>query len=237
MAPVRAYAFKVLLVLWTALVGGSTLPALLLPRAASFAIQRWWGRGVIALLAWLFGIRHRIVGAERIPAGPVILAAKHQSAWDTVILVVSDPPPAFIIKQELARIPIYGWFCLKSGMIPVDRDGGAKALKAMRAKALKRAAEGRNIVIFPEGTRVTPGQRLEYQAGVVSLYKALQAPVVPVALNSGYFWPKAGLTGRRGVITLEYLEPIPPGLDKKQFLATLEERIESAVARLDPTET
>jgi 1-acyl-sn-glycerol-3-phosphate acyltransferase len=233
-AAFRKYGLIAVMVLWTTLVGLCALPAMVMPRRAAFLVQRVWSKGMLWFLRVLFGVRYTVRGQDKIPPKPVIIAAKHQSTWDTIILTLEEPPPAFVIKQELLRIPLYGWYCRATGMIPVDRQGGASALRIMLKAAERHIGQGRNIVIFPEGTRVPLGVRVPYQVGVASLYKSLGVPVVPVALNSGHFWPKSGLTDRRGTITMEYLEPIPPGLDKKTFLATLETRLEEASAKLNP---
>ena len=235
MTAVKSAVFRCCLALWTVFIGGIVgFPAFFLQRRAAFVIQRWWGRGVLFLLRAIAGVRFEIIGREKRPPGDILIASKHQSAWDTVIfLLLDETPPAFVLKKELIKIPVYGWYCLKAGMLPIDRDGGALALRALQRLAKKRFAEGRSIVIFPEGTRMKPGEHQPYLSGVAGLYKILNVPVSPVAVNSGLFWPKAGLTGRRGVIRLEYLDPIPPGLDKRAFLGLLEARIEPATRRLE----
>jgi 1-acyl-sn-glycerol-3-phosphate acyltransferase len=141
-----------------------------------------------------------------------------------------------IMKEELLSLPLYGWFSRKFEMIPVRREIGPTALRQMAREAAKRAAQGRDIVIFPEGTRQPPGAPPAYKPGVILLYEVLGIPCVPVALNSGYFWPRRSILRRRGTIVVEFLPAIPPGLPRAEFMALLQERIEGATARLYPQE-
>jgi 1-acyl-sn-glycerol-3-phosphate acyltransferase len=193
---------------------------------------RLWARGVMALLARLVGLRHQVRGSGHLPTGPVVLAAKHQSAWDTVIFYLLFDGPVYVLKKELLAIPIAGWYLRRVGMVGVDRRGGAPALKAMIAGVEAALADGRAVVIFPEGTRTAPGERRPYYPGVAALYTRLGAPVVPVALNSGLFWPRRAFLKRPGRIALEFLPPMAPGLGRRAFTAELERRIEYACARL-----
>jgi 1-acyl-sn-glycerol-3-phosphate acyltransferase len=173
-----------------------------------------------------------IRGREHIPVGPVLIASKHQSAWETIIyhLVLDDP--VMVIKRELFWIPLYGWYALKWRMIGIYRKGRARALKKMVAAARAEVGRGRPIVIFPQGTRTQVGERLPYQPGIAALYRALAIPVVPVAVNSGLYWPRRGFTKRSGTIILEFLPPIEAGLPRKQFTPLLESRIEEASSAL-----
>jgi len=156
----------------------------------------------------------------------VLIAAKHQSAWDTIIFSILLWDHCFVLKQELTRIPLFGWYLTRAGLIPVDRSGGAAALKKMVADARRAAEAGRPIVIFPEGTRVAPDAHRPYHPGVAALYSQLEVPVVPCALNSGLFWGRRSFAKRPGTITLEFLPAIPPGRPRKTFLAELEQAIE-----------
>jgi len=224
----RSLAFNVAFVAWTALVAIICLPALALPRAAAHAVSRFWARGVLGLLAVLVGLRHQIRGREHLPQGPVIYAVKHQSAWETIAFAILIPGFAGIYKRELLRIPIYGWYMWRADMIPVDRSAGAGALRKMLHRAREVAAEGRPIVVMPEGTRVAPGTDKPYHPGVAALYVDLGLPVVPVALNSGVFWGRRAFLKRPGRITFEFLPPIEPGLNRRAFMKLLKERIETA---------
>jgi len=194
--------------------------------------QRKWAGGVVWLLKVIAGTNIEIRGQDRIPPGPVIVASKHQSAWDTLIYHKLLDDPAIVLKQELLRIPIYGAYCKKVEMIAVDRKGGSKALRAMLKDGRDAAAKGRPLVIFPEGTRTAPGETLPYQPGIAAFYKDLKVPVIPVALNSGLYWPRRQFIRRPGTIVLEFLPPIEPGIDRKKFVAELENRIESGTQAL-----
>jgi 1-acyl-sn-glycerol-3-phosphate acyltransferase len=236
MRAVRSNLFNILFYAWTTAMVLAFAPGLLLPYQVTVWGQRRWARGVNVLLRWSAGIKVEIRGLQHRPQSGAIVASKHQSAWDTLIWHVVLDDPAMVMKKELLSIPIYGWMCRKTRMIAVDRQAGAKALRAMLGDA-KRAAElGRAIVIFPQGTRTAPGVSaagMPYQPGVSALYRGLDVPVVPVALNSGLFWPRRQLLRQSGTIVLEFLEPIPPGLPRKEFDALLQERIESANLALE----
>jgi len=229
---IRSHLFNVLLVLWTLAMCIAWLPALLGPRIWTPRGQTLWARGVMAMLRVVAGIDIDIRGRENLPHGAFVLAAKHQSAWETMIwhIIVNDP--AIVMKKELLSIPLYGWFSTKAGMIPVDRKAGAKALRRMMRAADAAAAMGRPIIIFPEGTRATPDQGLPYQPGTMAFYRHLKLPVIPVALNSGLFWPKDTFIKQPGTIVLEFLAPIAPGLAKADFNSALKSRIEAATTRL-----
>lgn len=208
------------------------LPALLMPRRVTIRVGEVWFSFVLAALRLICGISHEVRGRENLPASPCIIAAKHQSAWDTIAFVTFLDDAAYVIKQELRQIPVYGWLLTKAAMVPVDRAAGAKALRHMIKTARVRLAEGRNIVIFPEGTRTAPGERRAYHPGVAALYSQLAVPVVPVALNSGLFWPRRAFLKRPGHIVVEILPAIAPDLPRAEFMDRLETAIESATARL-----
>ena len=206
-------------------------------------LWRWaqrWSHGVLGLLRTMCGVRHQVLGQENLPPGPVIFALKHQSAWETIVAPQLFPGDAVIIRQELLAMPVYGWYLRRLGVIPIDQSAGVAALLQIVAASRLAVQNGHSIVIFPEGERVPVGERRAYQPGTYVLYKRLNLPVVPVALNAGVFWPLAVTGKRRGCITLEFLPPLAPGLARQEFLHTLEERIETATARLvqgaaDPT--
>lgn len=187
-----------------------------------------WGRACLVLLRVIVGIRVEVRGRENIPTGAALVAAKHQSAFETFALLPLLPFPAMVMKAELGRIPLFGTYSRTCGMILVDRRKGATALREMAAQAKREAAKGRQVVIFPEGTRRAPGAPPAYQPGVALLYKGLGLPCVPVALNSGLHWPRRSFRKHPGTIVVEFLPAIPPGLDSKAFLAGLEAAIEGA---------
>ncbi len=203
-------------------------PALLGPRSWSKACLRLWLKLVFGGLHVLCGIRYEVRGEQYRPTGGALVASKHQSMFETLAFWQILDDPAIILKKELAYLPFFGWYAMKVKNISVDRSAGAKALRGMLKQARDRAAEGRQVVIFPQGTRLEPGQAESYKPGVIGLYSFMKVPCVPVALNSGLYWPAHGFGRKRGTIIVEFLEPIEPGLGKDEFLATLESRIETA---------
>ncbi|MEL0013355.1 MAG: lysophospholipid acyltransferase family protein, partial [Alphaproteobacteria bacterium] len=209
------------------------LPMLIGPPRLLLAYSRFWVRTSLWLLRITVGLTHEVRGREHIPGGPALFAVKHQSAWDTLTINLIVRDAAVVLKRELTWIPVFGWCLLRSRQIAIDREGGMSALRTMVAEARARLAEGRPIVIFPEGTRVAPGTRRPYHAGVAALNAALgDVPVVPVALNSGLFWPRRSLKLRSGIITVEFLPPISPDLPRHAFSGALENAIEGATDRL-----
>jgi 1-acyl-sn-glycerol-3-phosphate acyltransferase len=233
MSWLRALAFNLAFVVVTAVLGVAALPLLLAPRRWVMGFGRLWASVVLGLLKAIVGLDGEVRGRQHLPAGPCIIAMKHQSAWDTLILPVVLGDPAVVIKRELALLPFYGWYAMRAGSIAVDRKGGGAALRRVVAAARNAAADRRKVVIFPEGTRTAPGQRLTYQPGVAALYQALHLPLVPAAVNSGLYWGRRSFMKRPGRITLEFLEPIPPGLPRRQLMPELESRIEAATAALE----
>ena len=212
------------------LVLGSWL--LLAPRAWAMEGLRLHGLFCTWLLRAVCGTRLEVRGLARIPRDGCLVVAKHQSAFDTFGLIPLFRDPAVVLKDELKWIPLYGWFCVKFAHILVRREKAAAALKALIRDARDRAGAGRQVVIFPEGTRRLPGAEPDYKPGYVALYEALGVPAIPIALNSGLFWPRRSLRRYRGVIVVEVLEPIAPGMPRKQFRALIESRIEAATQRL-----
>ena len=175
----------------------------------------------------LLSIRTRVEGA--IPTGNVIVAGKHQSMYETLELVVLLDTPAIVMKRELADIPLWGWLAQRYGIIPVDRGAGASALRHMLRAAEEAKREGRPIVIFPEGTRVPPGERPPLQPGFAGLYRMLKLPVVPLALDSGRVWPRHAFIKNPGTVTFRFGEPIAPGLPRDE----IEQRVHAAINALE----
>lgn len=228
----RAFLFNVLFYVTTVLFLGLGSPLLFGPRSWAMAALALHARTELWLLKTIVGTKLEVRGREKLPKGACLVASKHQSAWETFALIPLFRDPGYLMKRELFWIPFHGWFSYKFEMIPVDRDKGPTALRRMLAEAKIRAAAGREIIIFPEGTRRTPGAPPDYKTGVFLLYEALQIPCVPVALNSGMFWPRRSLKRYPGTIIVEFLDPIPPGLPKREFLPRLQETIETASNRL-----
>lgn len=224
--------FNVAFWLWGVVMVLASLPILLMPREAMVRHAERWERGIQWLLRHLVGLDYRVIGEEHRRADRVIYAIKHQSAWDTVVTHLLIDDPAIALKQELVTIPIFGQCLRHAGMIEIARGQGSKALRSLIGGARKAIARGSPVVIFPEGTRTPPGEKRPYHPGVAALYKQLSLPVVPVALNSGLFWGRRSFVKRAGTISVEFLEPIQPGLDRKAFMAELESRIEAATDRL-----
>ncbi|MGH6804062.1 MAG: lysophospholipid acyltransferase family protein [Methyloceanibacter sp.] len=228
----RSLLFNLLFYVTTTLFVVLGSPLLFAPRRWAMAALAVHSRFELWLLKLIVGTKLEVRGAEKLPKGPCLVASKHQSAWETFALIPLFRDPALLMKRELFWIPFHGWFSRKFEMIPVDRDKGPAALRRMLREARKRVTDRREIIIFPEGTRRAPGAPPDYKTGVILLYEALGIPCVPVALNSGVFWPRRSLERRPGTIVVEFLDPIPPGLPKAEFLARLTEAIETASARL-----
>lgn len=210
------------------------LPTLLLPRRILHVFVRSYALTSLWLLRVICGTKVEWRGVEKIPKTACILACKHQSAWETFALYAAIDDPTYILKRELMWLPLFGWYMRKAGLIPIDRSAGMAALARMTARA-RQALTGtrpRQLVIFPEGTRRSPGADPAYKPGIVYLYNKAGVPCMPLALNSGLFWPRRSLRRLPGTIVVEVLNPIPPGLDKDTFFSRLQASIETASTRL-----
>jgi len=229
---IRSLLFNLLFYLNVVLLLIAAAPTLMMPRRAVIAIGRAWGRSTLWLLRVVCRVDVEWRGLEKIPPGGIVVAAKHQSAWETVVLVTLFADPAFVVKRELYWLPVFGWCIRKAGMIPVDRGAGKAAVVPMVELARAAIAERRQIIIFPEGTRRPPGAPPKYKSGIAYLYADCGAPCVPIALNSGLYWPRRSFLRFPGTVRLEVLDPIPPGRDHDVFLAELERVLEAATDRL-----
>ena len=232
MIGLRSLAFQILFYGTTAATALVCLPLLACPRRWTVSMVHGWCRTTMWLLARIVGLSWEIRGREHIPPGPVIYAVKHQSAWEALAISLVVDDPAVVLKRELTLIPFFGWYIVKVGMIRIDRRAGPAALARMLVHSRRAVAAGRPVVMFPEGTRVAPGAAPVYQPGIAALYRDLDAPVVPVALNAGLFWARRAFVKRPGRVTVRFLPPIAPGLPRRAFMATLEQRIEPATAAL-----
>ncbi len=232
MLVIRSLAFNVAfyanLILW--MIG--SLPFLALPRPWFVHVAKGWARSSVWLMRVIVGTKVEFRGRENIPPGGLIVAAKHHSMWETFALFPEVADGAFILKRELMWIPLFGWYLWKQDMVPIDRTKGSAAMTYMNARAKEVIDAGRQILIFPEGTRRPAGAEPSYKYGVVHLYAKTGAPVLPVALNSGVYWPRRKFLRRPGTIVVEFLPVIPPGLPRETFHALIEERIEAATNRL-----
>ena len=232
MAVLRSIVFWTVAIVFTlaiSLVGLITLP---MHRDVTY---RWcvaWARVLVWLMRVICGLQVRVRGSEHIPPGPAVYALKHQSAWETIAFLTIAPPLAGVLKREPLLIPIYGWYMRRLGMVPIDRKAAGSAIREMLRRAKDATVRGRSIMIMPEGTRMPPGRTGRYHPGVAALYTTLSLPVVPVALNSGLFWGRRSLVLTPGTVTLQFLEPIPPGLERTAFMQQLQDRIESASEKL-----
>ena len=203
-------------------------PLLLGPRRWIIVTIGVWARVVMVFLRVICGVKVEVRGREFMPTGPALIAAKHQGMFDTIAPFTFLPDAAYVLKKELLIIPFYGWYSVKGGMIAVDRAGHAAALKKLVKDTRERMAEDRQVVIFPEGTRKDPGAAPDYKPGIAALYRDLGLPCTPMATNSGAHWPAHGFLRRPGTVVFEFLEPIPAGLKRGEFMKELQARIETA---------
>lgn len=237
MTLIRSVLFAVVFYLSVPIAGTLYLPLLLLPRKVGMPFFRAWLSFSIHAARLICGIRWRVrfAAGEGFPDRPVIYAAKHQSAWETLAFNLILPDPVFVLKKELKALPFFGWYLGRMGQIAVDRSGGAAAMRGMVAQAREAMAAGRSVVIYPQGTRVAPGASGPYHPGVYALYRALEVPVVPIALDSGRLWRRNGFIKRSGTITVSVLPEIPTGLDRRAFMNRLETAVETETDRLYAT--
>jgi 1-acyl-sn-glycerol-3-phosphate acyltransferase len=217
--------------LWFALVSAAIcivfLPALVLPRKITVWMSRRWSALNFWGLRIIAGITFEVRGT--LPPNGVLVAAKHMSMWDTMAVYYLLHDPAIVLKRQLLFVPFYGWYLMKTGMIAVSREGGASALRRMADAARRQFAKGRSVVIFPEGTRKKAHAPPDYKPGVAALYAQLGVECVPAALNSGLFWTgPVGFLKKPGKVVIAFLEPIPPGLNRREFMPRLESAIEGA---------
>lgn len=231
----RSLAFNIAFFGWTAIMCFGFVWTFMLPYKTLLVFVRLWLRNITWMEKHIAGISYEIRGQQNVTDhGACIIAAKHQSAWETFKLHMLFSDPAVVLKKELLEIPLWGRYLARSGMIPVDRGGGGKALAAMMQAAHKAADEKRQIIIFPQGTRIPPGVDRPYKSGVAALYKELNLPVIPMALNSGVCWPKNSFIKWPGTIVIEFLPPIPPGLERDAFMTRLKNELETASNKLLP---
>jgi len=225
----RFSAFVCIFFINTAVQMAVSLPFyFFLPRKMAWAVPRLWIKSSYWLLKHIVGIDYVIEGVENIPKGSCIISSKHQSSLDAVLPLLHFDDPVLILKRELTYIPLFGWYMAKVGIIALNRGAPLKAMKALVAGAHKKVKDGRQILIFPEGTRHPPGATPDYKPGIAALYGELKVPVVMIAHNAGLYWPRERRGCYPGTIRVQILPPIPPGLSRKDFMARLIKETEEA---------
>jgi 1-acyl-sn-glycerol-3-phosphate acyltransferase len=232
MLQLRSFLFNVAFFLNTFVWMIVLLPLFAAPHKTFMHGPKIWARVTLWLLRVIAGTKVEYRGRERIPPGGLLVAAKHQSAWETFALIPLFEDPTFILKRELMWIPIFGWYLMKARCVPIDRRAGSQALTLMNQRAREEVQAGRQILIFPEGTRKAPGARPAYKYGVAHLYENLGVPCLPIALNSGLYWPRRSFLRRPGTIRAEILEPIAPGMPRDAFFPLLQSEVETASNQL-----
>jgi 1-acyl-sn-glycerol-3-phosphate acyltransferase len=223
--------FYLLLAFWIIVA----IPTFVMPRAGIMSIARAWARSSIWLLRVTCNVKVEYRGLEKIQKGPLIVASKHQSMWETFALLQFFDQPLFILKRELRWIPFFGWYLIKANMIGVDRSAGGRSLLQMARRAGEAVRRGRQLIIFPEGTRTRVGAPPNYKTGIAQIYVDCGVNCLPVALNSGLFWPRRTFMRYPGTLVVEFLDPLPPGLSRREFIARVSAVIEEATNRLVET--
>lgn len=222
----RSLVFIGQMYLMMALMALFFTPWALLQREGAFAAVHTWCRWVRWTASWMVGLRSEVRG--EIPTSEVVVAAKHQSFFDIIILVSELPRPKFIMKKELRWAPILGWYARRIGCIPVDRGKRGQAIRAMLDGVANGHEEPGQLIIYPQGTRVAAGAQRDYKVGTGVLYEQLGQDCVPVACNVGVFWPRHGIYRKPGLAVVEFLPVIPAGKPVKEFMETLEREVEGA---------
>ena len=233
MLAIRSALFNILFIGWTIFLLSTLWLLMPIPKQTFRKAIALWPHGSFPLMRYLLGLTFEQRGLENIPNEPVIYASKHQSAWDTMYFLWHHKDNAYVMKGELNRIPFWKWYMDKCQHVVVDRRGGASAMREMISDTKSILADKRSVIIFPEGTRVAPGETRRYHPGIAALYSQTNATVIPVALNSGYFWGRRHFIKKPGVLTIQFLPPIPKNMERKAFMKELEIRIESATRKLE----
>ena len=232
MLALRSAVFNVLFYAYLIVLMVFGLPTALFGTRGVLRLANVWARGSLWLLRVVCGTRVVFRGRHNIPAEPCILAAKHQSFLEIIALAALFPDFTFVLKRELTRIPLFGWYLGRSGQIAVNRGQGRAALQQVSRGARAVLDAGRQVFIFPEGTRRAPGDPAVYKAGISFVYSETGAACLPVAVNSGLFWPRASFLRRPGTAVVEFLPVIPPGLPRQVFQDRMIEGVEGASRRL-----
>ncbi|MCR6659390.1 MAG: 1-acyl-sn-glycerol-3-phosphate acyltransferase [Asticcacaulis sp.] len=228
MTRIRSLFFMLWLYGTMAFFGIVCSPLLLFPIPAAMAVIRWWAGSVLFGARWIVGVRVEFRGLEHRPDGPALIAGKHLSMLDTIAPFVVLKRPAYVLKHSLIYLPFLGWYALRTKMVAIRREDAAKALKAMVTACRARLNEGRQILIFPEGTRSDVGDDPDYKPGVAALYRDLEVPCHLLATNSGQFWPGHGIDRKPGTVVFEFLPPLPAGLKRGELMAQMKDKLETA---------
>jgi 1-acyl-sn-glycerol-3-phosphate acyltransferase len=228
----RSLLFNVLFYAVLVVCAIIALPTFLMPPRAMLTVAGWWAGAALYLMRVICNIKVEFRGVEKIPEGPLVIVSKHQSFWETFALLPYFNRPIFILKRQLIHIPVFGQFLIKTGMISIDRSAGVKALLDMTRRARSAVRSGCQLVIFPEGTRRAPGAAPDYKTGFAQIYSACGVQCLPVALNSGLFWPRRNFMRYPGTLVVEFLDPLPPGLPKDEFITRVRDMIEEATGRI-----
>jgi 1-acyl-sn-glycerol-3-phosphate acyltransferase len=225
---IRSLLFNFIYVSWTLAVGIVFLPAIFFPQHIILLIVgKIWAQGLYFFLKLFCNLRLELEGRKNIPNYPAIFASKHQSALETFMFHILINKPVFVLKKELLNIPVFGYYLKKMGMIAIDRDGGIKSIKLLLQQVQLKLSQGYSIVIFPEGTRTAPGESISYNPGITAIYNLKAAPVIPIALNTGCFWPKDSFTKKSGQFTIAFLSAMEDNLSKKDFIEQLQSKVDN----------
>ena len=231
----RSLAFALFQILVTPPYAVSVILLAWLPRVVRYRYITVWCAINLWAARWICGIRSRVIGAENIPPTPVIVACKHSSTWETLFLSRYLPPLAYVAKKELLSVPFFGWGFRLASPITIDRTAGQDAMMQISEQGRARFAEGFWIILYPEGTRIRVGRRVRYKTGAARLASNMQVPILPIAHNAGWVWPKGVMGKRPGTITMSIGKPIAPnGMNPSEFMQVVENWIEDEVARLGP---
>ena len=232
---IRSILFTIVHYVYSLIVFILMIPTFIMPRKWAMIMPIVWTGGTVLLLRWICGIKIKVEGRENLPKTKgYIVASKHESALETNIFHNLVPDAFYVFKRELLWLPFAGLYALKTGCLPINRAGGGTTLRKMFVAAQKRFKCGQNMVIFPEGTRMKPNEEntKPYSPGIALIYSNCNVPVVPVALNTGYCWPKNSFLRIPGTVTVRILKPIQPGLEKRKFLKVLQDTIEAEQKKL-----
>jgi 1-acyl-sn-glycerol-3-phosphate acyltransferase len=231
----RSIAFALFQLVVTPLYAISVLLLAWLPPVARYRYITGWCAINLWGARWICGIRSRVIGTENIPSTPLIVACKHSSTWETLYLTRLLPPLAYVAKKELLALPFFGWAFRLASPITIDREAGQDAMVQISAQGRERFVQGFWIILYPEGTRIPVGKRIRYKTGAARLAIEMRVPILPVAHNAGWLWPKGVMGKRPGTVTLSVGKPIAPGsMTAAELMLAVETWIEGEIERMGP---